>query len=68
MEVSVDNVWTSPSTLHMRVTVWGPDHKWRNKYDAAVPLEDIPEEALLPWLRALGAGPFNDSREQLPLF
>lgn len=68
MQVQVDNVWATPSTLHMRVTIWGPDYKWRHKYDATVPLEDISDEAIMPWLKALGAGPFNDSREQLSLF
>jgi len=46
MEVQVDNVWSSPSTLHMRISVWGPEHKWRQKFNAAVPLEAIPQEAL----------------------
>lgn len=68
MEVMVDNVWATPSTLHLRVTVWGPDRKWRHRYDAVVPTNDIPEEAVLPWLRSLGAAPWNDRREQLPLF
>lgn len=68
MQVQIDSVWCSPSTMHVRVTIWGPDYKWRHKYDASIPLEDIDEGALAPWLKTLGAGPFNDAREQLPLF
>lgn len=51
MEVTVDNVWATPSTLHMRVTVWGPGHKWRHRYDAAVPVSEIPEEAVAALVR-----------------
>jgi hypothetical protein len=43
MEVQIDNVWATPSTLHMRVTVWGPSNKWRHRYDASVPMDDIDE-------------------------
>lgn len=68
MEVMVDNVWATPSTLHMRVTVWGPDKKWRNKYNASVPIDTIPDEAIAPWLLALGPGRLSPDREQLPLF
>ena len=46
MQVQVDNLWASPSTLHMRVTVWGPDNKWRQRFDEAVPFADIPDEVL----------------------
>jgi hypothetical protein len=66
MQVSVDNVWSTPSTLHMRVTVWGPGHEWRHKYDVAVPLEDIPEEAL--WGLTERAGVVPRDMHQLPLF
>lgn len=46
MEVQLDNVWVSPSTLHGRVTVWGPGQRWRHRYDVHVPLIEIPLEAL----------------------
>lgn len=42
----VDNVWATPSALHMRVTVWSADWRYRHKYQVAVPLEDIPSEAI----------------------
>ena len=46
MEVAVDQVWATPSTLHMRVLVFGPDRKWRHKYLCSVPVDQIPEEAI----------------------
>lgn len=48
MDVSIDNVWASPSTLHARVTVWGPGKRWRHRYDVSVPTAEIPPEALAP--------------------
>jgi len=47
MRVAIDEVWATPSTLHMRVLVWGPDNAWRHKYWCAVPLEDIDENSLV---------------------
>lgn len=46
MIVTVDNVWATPSTLHMRVTVWGNGNAWRHRYDAHVPVDEIPTEAI----------------------
>lgn len=45
MQVTVDNIWASQTVLHLRVTVW-VEGKWRHKYDVAVPIATIPEEAL----------------------
>lgn len=50
MHVYVDNVWATPSTLHMRVHVWGVDNKWRRRFDCHVPLSTIPPQALEPLL------------------
>lgn len=47
MRVAVDEIWTTPSTLHFRVLVWGPDNAWRHKYWTSVPLEDVPEEVIV---------------------
>lgn len=46
MHVQLDNVWATPSTLHGRVTVWGPDSRWRHQYEVAVPWDTIPYEAI----------------------
>lgn len=46
MQVVVDQVWASPSTLHLRVVVFGPDRAWRHKYYPSIALAEIPEEAL----------------------
>jgi len=67
MQVTVDNVWSTPSTLHLRVTVWGPGERWRHKYDVAVPLDEIPEEALQGLVFHAAAGNVRDMH-QLPLF
>lgn len=46
MQVEVDQVWATPSTLHVRVIVHDDQRRWRHKYYASVPLAEIPEEAL----------------------
>lgn len=67
MQVTVDNLWSTPSTLHMRVTVWGPGEKWRHRYDIALALDELPEEALWGILESQGAQVPRDIH-QLPLF
>lgn len=47
MRVEVDQVWATPSTLHLRVIVHDDNGRWRHKYYTSVPLEEIPEEALV---------------------
>lgn len=47
MQVVVDQVWATPSTLHLRVIVMDDQQRWRHKYYPSVLLEDIPEEALV---------------------
>ncbi len=44
--MSVDNIWASPSALHLRVHVMADDCRWRHKYEVTVPVSDIPEEAI----------------------
>lgn len=68
MDVMVDNVWSTSKMLHQRVTVWGPDKKWRHRFDVAVPLDDIPEEALEPLLRRFWEAHSGRDPEQLSLF
>lgn len=46
MKVSIDQVWSTPSTLHCRVVVWADDRAWRQKHYVAVPLETIEPQAL----------------------
>lgn len=46
MNVDVDDVWATSSTLHLRVTVSGEDYAWRHRYYPAIPLAEIPEEAI----------------------
>jgi hypothetical protein len=66
MEVTVDNLWSSPSTLHMRVTVWPNSRVWRQKFDVAVPLADIPLEAVLPLLTSAAWSMDRDSVAEQP--
>lgn len=48
MQVIVDDVWASKSTLHLRVTVMDDDGRWRHRYYPAVTLAEIPAEAIAP--------------------
>lgn len=68
MKVWLDNIWSTPTTLHGRVTVADDNGRWRHKYYVACPIDDIPQEALLPLLASLDSGPALDNGEQLPLF
>lgn len=68
MTCQVDDFWATPSTLHMRVIVWGPDFKWRQKFRVDVPIGDLSEDSLRPLLERLGGGHAVDLAEQLPLF
>lgn len=68
MQVQVDNVWASPSTLHMRVTVWGPGQAWRHKYECSVPIAEIPTEALEPLLLTARDEAWREDLNDVPLF
>jgi hypothetical protein len=46
MRVEIDQVWATPSTLHVRVIVHADDNRWRHKYYPSIPVAEIPEEAL----------------------
>lgn len=60
MKLSIDNVWTSPTMLHVRVTTWGDDgQRWR-KYHAATPLDTVEPDAI----KALVA--YAQGQEHLP--
>lgn len=50
MQVVIDQVWASPSTLHARVICFDDQGRWRHKYYPAVGLGDIPVEAIAPLL------------------
>lgn len=47
MRVEIDQVWATPSTLHVRCIVHDDNGKWRHKYYPSIPLAEIPEEALV---------------------
>lgn len=68
MFVSVDNLWATPSGLHMRVTVWGPDHKWRHRYDTMVPLEEIHAEAVSALFEIVADDKYVEDLSDIPLF
>jgi hypothetical protein len=68
MKVLVDEVWSSPSTLHVRVVVSADDGKWHQKYYEAIPLETIPEEALVYMLAYLMEGVEVKEDLDAPLF
>lgn len=60
MKVDVDQLWVTPSNLHLRVIVWGDDHAWRHKYYVAVPLDTL-EDAVIEGILAFA---FNDTPEE----
>lgn len=68
MKVLVDDVWASPSNLHVRVTVSADDGRWHHKYYEAVPLETIPEEALVDMLAFLMKHADVVEQRDTPLF
>lgn len=67
MDVQVDNIWCTPSTLHLRVTVWPDGKQWRRRFDSHIPLEDIPVEALQALSRYVSRNPASYP-EDVPLF
>lgn len=68
MRVECDQVWATPSTLHLRVIVHDDNGRWRHKYYPSVPLRDIPEEALVMIIqRYLDETPEED-HQQTALF
>lgn len=68
MKVLVDDVWASPSTLHLRVTVSGDNYEWRRRFYEAVPLEDIPSEALETVITYWLGEETGKHQEDTPLF
>jgi hypothetical protein len=46
MQVQVDNLWGTPSGIHMRVTVWADDRKWRHRFDQTVLWAEVPDDAI----------------------
>lgn len=46
MRVEIDQVWATPSTLHVRAIVHDDNGRWRHKYYPSIALSEIPEEAL----------------------
>lgn len=68
MKVVLNEVWSTPSTLHATVTVVGKDALWHHKHRIAMPLGDIPEEALEPLLRFFQEPARDEVILDVPLF
>lgn len=68
MKVQVDHVWSTPSGLHMQVTVWANDNSWRHKHSAFVLYEDLLEEGMESMLAHYGMVPKGEDPAQLSLF
>jgi len=41
MKAAVDNVWTSPSTIHFRVLVWYGKANLMKKFECSIPLVEL---------------------------
>lgn len=71
MIVQVDNIWSTPSALYLRVTVWPNDRSWRKRFDKQIPVAEIAPEALHALMMTLRPERDPDDtseRDQLPLF
>lgn len=68
MYVNVDDLWSTPSTLHLRVTVHDSENKWRQRFYHAIPLNEIPEEALAALIRQAADTDTDSSYEDHTLF
>lgn len=44
MEITVTQIWASPSTLHLRCCVVGKGEKWIRFIPVHIPMEQIPSE------------------------
>lgn len=44
MEVEVVRIWSSPSVLHLRVIVWGRQHRWFRSTNIAIRWDALPSE------------------------
>ena len=67
MKVMIDNVWATPSNLHVRVTVW-EDGKWRHKYNVTCPISEIPDEAVAAAWTPVAPGRASGTSRDIPLF
>ena len=67
-EVAVDNVWATPSGLHMRVTVWSRDKRYRHKYECFVPVAEISSEAVSALFALTAEEDWREDLEDIPLF
>ena len=62
--MQVDDVWSTPGVLHLRVPVMDNQGRWRHRYYPAVSLDSIPIEAVAPLL-AYFAKPEADDNQML---
>lgn len=68
MRVEIDQVWATPSTLHVRAIVHDDNGRWRHKYYPSIPLAEIPEEALVMLTQAYLDQPVDEEANMEPLF
>jgi len=68
MRVEVDQVWATPSTLHMRVIVHDELGRWRHKYWPSIPLSEIPEEAVIMLTQRYLDDNVDETKDMEPLF
>lgn len=68
VKVQVDEVWSSPSQLHVRVTVHDDNWRWRHKFYAAIPLQELEPSALTSLAELLLDLEPEEDQLTLPLF
>lgn len=68
MRVEIDQVWATPSTLHVRAIVHDDNGRWRHKYYPSIPLDEIPEEAVIMLTQRYLDDNVDEGKNQEPLF
>jgi hypothetical protein len=68
MRVEIDQVWATPSTLHVRAIVHDDQGRWRHKYYPSIAIDDIPEEALAMLLGRVEDSVREEDHHQTALF
>lgn len=67
MEVGIDSVWASPTTLHLRVLVWVGQERYCKKFYASVPVSEIEPDAVRALMSIVPDEPDPISQD-VPLF
>jgi len=68
LKVQLEELWVTPGSLIIKVSVWAADASWRQKRYASMALADIPEEVLAELTAYLIDQHDHEVIEDIPLF